>query len=155
MVTGHLRQEEKEGWACRWEGWHNLSICLASWELTASPVAMVTHSKLPSEDGSVISNESERMNSGMGLTMLKVTAQQKLKKEETNKRDGESFVDANTNDLLCCSTADKVRCFNWQKCFRCLCENSSQVSFSQACRYLQTNAWHCSFFIGRKVTTQQ
>ncbi|XP_023809285.1 UPF0606 protein KIAA1549L homolog [Oryzias latipes] len=44
-------------------------------------------SKLPSEDGSVISNESERMNSGMGLTMLKVTAQQKLKKEETNKRD--------------------------------------------------------------------
>lgn len=54
------------------------------------PVAMVTCSKLPSEDGSVISNESEKLNSGRGLTVLKVTAQQKLTKEETRKRDGES-----------------------------------------------------------------
>ncbi|XP_033483240.2 UPF0606 protein KIAA1549L [Epinephelus lanceolatus] len=44
-------------------------------------------SKLPSEDGSVISNESEKLNSGRGLTVLKVTAQQKLTKEETRKRD--------------------------------------------------------------------
>ncbi|XP_036952102.1 UPF0606 protein KIAA1549L isoform X5 [Acanthopagrus latus] len=44
-------------------------------------------SKLPSEDGSVISNESEKPNSGRGLTVLKVTAQQKLTKEETRKRD--------------------------------------------------------------------
>lgn len=44
-------------------------------------------SKLLSEDGSVISNESERLNSGRGLTVPKVTAQQKLTKEETRKRD--------------------------------------------------------------------
>ncbi|XP_072236532.1 UPF0606 protein KIAA1549L isoform X2 [Leuresthes tenuis] len=44
-------------------------------------------SKLPSEDGSVISNESEKPNSGRGLTVPKVTAQQKLTKEETRKRD--------------------------------------------------------------------
>ncbi|XP_068173703.1 UPF0606 protein KIAA1549L [Antennarius striatus] len=44
-------------------------------------------SNLPSEDGSVISNESERLKSGRGLTVLKVTAQQKLTKEETRKRD--------------------------------------------------------------------
>ncbi|XP_054867923.1 UPF0606 protein KIAA1549L isoform X2 [Amphiprion ocellaris] len=44
-------------------------------------------SKLPSEDGSVISNESEKLNSGRGLTVPKVTAQQKLTKEETRKRD--------------------------------------------------------------------
>lgn len=51
---------------------------------------MVTCSKLPSEDGSVISNESERLRSGRGLTVLKVTAQQKVTKEETHKKDGES-----------------------------------------------------------------
>ncbi|XP_026025805.1 UPF0606 protein KIAA1549L isoform X1 [Astatotilapia calliptera] len=44
-------------------------------------------SKLPSEDGSVISNESEKPNSGRGLTVSKITAQQKLTKEETRKRD--------------------------------------------------------------------
>ncbi|XP_029354310.1 UPF0606 protein KIAA1549L, partial [Echeneis naucrates] len=44
-------------------------------------------SKLPSEDGSVISNESENLNSSRGLTVPKVTAQQKLTKEETYKRD--------------------------------------------------------------------
>lgn len=53
---------------------------------------MVTCSKLPSEDGSVISNESEKLNSGRGLTVPKVTAQQKLTKEATRKRDGESFT---------------------------------------------------------------
>lgn len=51
---------------------------------------MVTCSKLPSEDGSVISNESEKLRSGRGLTVLKVTAQQKVTKEETHKKDGES-----------------------------------------------------------------
>uniref|UniRef100_A0A3B4VC06 KIAA1549 like n=2 Tax=Seriola TaxID=8160 RepID=A0A3B4VC06_SERDU len=45
------------------------------------------HKKLPSEDGSVISNESEKLNSSRGLTVPKVTAQQKLTKEETHKRD--------------------------------------------------------------------
>uniref|UniRef100_G3PU17 KIAA1549 like n=1 Tax=Gasterosteus aculeatus TaxID=69293 RepID=G3PU17_GASAC len=44
-------------------------------------------SKLPSEDGSVISNESEKLNSSRSLTVLKVTAQQKPTKEETCKRD--------------------------------------------------------------------
>ncbi|XP_013857342.1 UPF0606 protein KIAA1549L isoform X2 [Austrofundulus limnaeus] len=44
-------------------------------------------SKLPSEDGSVISNESEKLQSGRGLSVSKVTAQQKLTKEETRKRD--------------------------------------------------------------------
>ncbi|XP_024911440.1 UPF0606 protein KIAA1549L isoform X4 [Cynoglossus semilaevis] len=44
-------------------------------------------SKLPSEDGSVISNESEKPNSGRGLTAPKVTAQQKLTKEEMRKRE--------------------------------------------------------------------
>ncbi|XP_071385300.1 UPF0606 protein KIAA1549L [Centroberyx affinis] len=44
-------------------------------------------SRLPSEDGSVISNESEKLNSGRGLTVQKVTAQQKLTKEEMRKRD--------------------------------------------------------------------
>ncbi|KAM9817174.1 UPF0606 protein KIAA1549L [Neosynchiropus ocellatus] len=44
-------------------------------------------SKLPSDDGSVISNESERLNSSRGLTAPKVTAQQKPTKEEKHKRD--------------------------------------------------------------------
>ncbi|XP_035992312.1 UPF0606 protein KIAA1549L isoform X2 [Fundulus heteroclitus] len=44
-------------------------------------------SKLPSEDGSVISNESEKPNSKRGLTVPKVKAQQKLTKEETRRRD--------------------------------------------------------------------
>lgn len=58
-------------------------------KLTASPVAMVTCSKLPSEDGSVISDESERLRSGRGLMVLKVTAQQRATKEEARKQDGE------------------------------------------------------------------
>ncbi|XP_026175878.1 UPF0606 protein KIAA1549L [Mastacembelus armatus] len=44
-------------------------------------------SKSPSEDGSVISNESEKLNSSRGLTVQKVTAQQKLTKEVPRKRD--------------------------------------------------------------------
>ncbi|XP_054892822.1 UPF0606 protein KIAA1549L [Poeciliopsis prolifica] len=44
-------------------------------------------SKLPSEDGSVISNESEKLNSKRGLTVPKVTAQQKSTKEEARRRD--------------------------------------------------------------------
>ncbi|XP_061882707.1 UPF0606 protein KIAA1549L isoform X1 [Entelurus aequoreus] len=43
-------------------------------------------SKLLSEDGSVISSESEKRNSVRGFTAPKVTAQQKLTKEETRKR---------------------------------------------------------------------
>ncbi|KAM4743700.1 UPF0606 protein KIAA1549L [Anableps anableps] len=44
-------------------------------------------SKLPSEDGSVISDESEKLNSKRGLTVPKVTTQQKLTKEEARRRD--------------------------------------------------------------------
>uniref|UniRef100_A0A3B4GSC5 KIAA1549 like n=1 Tax=Pundamilia nyererei TaxID=303518 RepID=A0A3B4GSC5_9CICH len=56
---------------------------------TANKKSLTTdkHKKLPSEDGSVISNESEKPNSGRGLTVSKITAQQKLTKEETRKRD--------------------------------------------------------------------
>ncbi|XP_077451224.1 UPF0606 protein KIAA1549L isoform X1 [Stigmatopora argus] len=43
-------------------------------------------SKLLSEDGSVISSESERRNSGRRLAAPKVTAQQKTTMEETRKR---------------------------------------------------------------------
>lgn len=53
---------------------------------------MVTRSKLPSEDGFVISNESEKLHSGRGLLVSKVTAQQKLTKEEARMRDGESHM---------------------------------------------------------------
>lgn len=58
-------------------------------KLTASPVAMVTCSKLPSEDGSVISDESERLRSSRGLMVLKVTAQQRATEQEARKKDGE------------------------------------------------------------------
>ncbi|XP_056135359.1 UPF0606 protein KIAA1549L [Lampris incognitus] len=47
----------------------------------------IRKSRLPSEDGSIISDESEKLNSGRGLTVQKVTAQQKLTKEESCKRD--------------------------------------------------------------------
>ncbi|XP_055769946.1 UPF0606 protein KIAA1549L isoform X2 [Salvelinus fontinalis] len=46
----------------------------------------IRKSRLPSEDGSVISNESEKLNSGRGSAAQKVTAQQKLTKEETRKK---------------------------------------------------------------------
>lgn len=102
------REIERERWGSLKEGWHNLAASPASGELTAFPVAMVTCSKLPSEDGSVISNESEKLNSGRGLTVLKVTAQQKLTKEETRKRDGESH--SLTQIIYATSShADKVR----------------------------------------------
>ncbi|XP_045071047.1 UPF0606 protein KIAA1549L isoform X1 [Coregonus clupeaformis] len=46
----------------------------------------IRKSRLPSEDGSVISNESEKLDSGRGSAAQKVTAQQKLTKEEKRKR---------------------------------------------------------------------
>lgn len=52
-------------------------------------VAMVTCSRLPSEDGSVISSESVKEVSGKGSIVQKATAQQKLTKEETRKSNGE------------------------------------------------------------------
>uniref|UniRef100_A0AAQ5ZLU9 KIAA1549 like n=1 Tax=Amphiprion ocellaris TaxID=80972 RepID=A0AAQ5ZLU9_AMPOC len=70
---------------------------------TASKKRSRSTRRKPTEDGSVISNESEKLNSGRGLTVPKVTAQQKLTKEETRKRDGESctlFV----SELLLCSS---------------------------------------------------
>nr|XP_015193956.1 PREDICTED: UPF0606 protein KIAA1549L homolog isoform X2 [Lepisosteus oculatus] len=47
-------------------------------------------SRLPSEDGSLISNESGKLNSSRG-SVLKVTAQQKMTKEEAKKRNGVKF----------------------------------------------------------------
>uniref|UniRef100_A0A671V6U6 KIAA1549 like n=1 Tax=Sparus aurata TaxID=8175 RepID=A0A671V6U6_SPAAU len=64
----------------------------------------LTSDKHKSEDGSVISNESEKPNSGRGLTVLKVTAQQKLTKEETRKRDGESICSLFVSELPLCSS---------------------------------------------------
>lgn len=51
-------------------------------------VAMVTCSRSPSENGSVISNESGKPDSGRGSPQ-KVMAQQKVTKEEGRKRNGE------------------------------------------------------------------
>lgn len=75
----------------RWENrrrkWHN-RLCTC----TDSPlllVAMVTCSRLPSEDGSVISSESVKEVSGKGSIVQKATAQQKLTKEESRKSNGE------------------------------------------------------------------
>ncbi|XP_026087043.1 UPF0606 protein KIAA1549L-like [Carassius auratus] len=45
----------------------------------------IRKSRLPSEDGSVISSESVKEVSGKGLAVQKATAQQKLTKEETRK----------------------------------------------------------------------
>lgn len=70
---------------------------------------MVTCSKLPSEDGSVISNESEKLKTNRGSTVLKVTAQQKLTKEETRKKDGESHKLMQTI-YSTAAVADNVRC---------------------------------------------
>lgn len=56
---------------------------------------MVTRSRLPSEDGSVISNESGKLNSGRGSSVQKVPPQHKMTKEEARKRTGERiFVDS-------------------------------------------------------------
>lgn len=60
-------------------------------------VAMVTCSRSLSENGSVISNESGKPNSCRGSPQ-KVTAQQKVTKEEGRKRNGEKC--ALVNDLL-------------------------------------------------------
>lgn len=51
-------------------------------------VAMVTSSRSPSENGSVISNESGKPGSGK-RSPQNVTAQQKVTKEEARKRNGE------------------------------------------------------------------
>lgn len=52
-------------------------------------VAMVTCSRLPSEDGSVISSESVKEVLGKSSIVQKATAQQKLTKEESRKSNGE------------------------------------------------------------------
>lgn len=52
------------------------------------PVAMVTSSRSPSENGSVISNESGKPSSGR-RSPQNVMAQQKVTKEEARKRNGE------------------------------------------------------------------
>uniref|UniRef100_A0A3Q2G3D5 KIAA1549-like b n=1 Tax=Cyprinodon variegatus TaxID=28743 RepID=A0A3Q2G3D5_CYPVA len=58
------------------------------------------HKKLPSEDGSVISDESERLNSKRGLTVPKVKAQQKLTKEETHRRDDQYDTSSGSLQLI-------------------------------------------------------
>lgn len=57
-------------------------------KLTVYPVAMVTSSRSPSENGSVISNESGKPSSGRHSPQNGMT-QQKVTKEETRKRNGE------------------------------------------------------------------
>lgn len=57
-------------------------------KLTVYPVAMVTSSRSPSENGSVISNESGKPSSGRRSPQNGMT-QQKVTKEETRKRNGE------------------------------------------------------------------
>lgn len=57
-------------------------------KLTVFLVAMVTCSRSPSENGSVISNQSGKPNSSRGSPQ-KVMAQQKVTKEEGRKRNGE------------------------------------------------------------------
>lgn len=54
------------------------------------PVAMVTSSRSPSENGSVISNESGKPSSGR-RSPQNVMAQQKVTKEEARKRNGETL----------------------------------------------------------------
>ncbi|KAG7467912.1 hypothetical protein MATL_G00137230 [Megalops atlanticus] len=46
----------------------------------------IRKSRLPSEDGSIISNESGKLHSGRGSTVQKVPQQQKMAKEEARKR---------------------------------------------------------------------
>lgn len=50
---------------------------------------MVTRSRLPSEDGSLVSSESAKLNSGRGSLVQKVPPPQKMAKEEPRKRTGE------------------------------------------------------------------
>ncbi|XP_016416801.1 UPF0606 protein KIAA1549L-like [Sinocyclocheilus rhinocerous] len=52
----------------------------------------IRKSRLPSEDGSVISSESVKEVSGKGSSVQKATAQQKLTKEETRKSNGEKCL---------------------------------------------------------------
>jgi len=104
---------------------------------------MVTCSKLPSEDGSVISNESEKPNSGRGLTVPKVTAQQKLTKEETRKRDGESHMQIQIRMIYSTAllpTRSGVSHAGKKTIFSFVCENIFPVSVSQAHRHLKGNA---------------
>lgn len=69
-------------------------------KLTVFLVAMVTCSRSPSENGSVISNESGKPNSGKGSPQ-KVMAQQKMTKEEGRKRNGEKcFLMKNSTTWL-------------------------------------------------------
>ncbi|XP_076002953.1 UPF0606 protein KIAA1549L isoform X2 [Genypterus blacodes] len=70
---------------------------------TANKKSLTTElhkSRLPSEDGSVISNESEKPNSGRSLTVPKVTAQQKQTKEEKRKRDDPYDTSSGSLQLL-------------------------------------------------------
>ncbi|KAJ8248949.1 hypothetical protein GJAV_G00229530 [Gymnothorax javanicus] len=57
----------------------------------------IRKSKLPSEDGSVISNESGKLNSGRGSLVQKVPPPQKMTKEEARKRTDP--YDASTGSL--------------------------------------------------------
>lgn len=61
--------------------------------LIAASVSMATHSKLPSEDGSVSSNGSAKLNTGRSSSAHRNTGQ-KAAKEETHTRTGEGHIHA-------------------------------------------------------------
>ncbi|XP_055010665.1 UPF0606 protein KIAA1549L [Boleophthalmus pectinirostris] len=81
-----------------------------------------THkSQLPSEDGSVISNESEKLKSGRGL---KVTAQQKLTKEQSHNRD--DTYDSSSGSLQLISVKPMVTQTNYSH--PALCDRSHDTA---------------------------
>ncbi|XP_033847549.2 UPF0606 protein KIAA1549L isoform X1 [Periophthalmus magnuspinnatus] len=81
-----------------------------------------THkSQLPSEDGSVISNESEKLKSGRGL---KVTAQQKLTKEQSHNR--EDPYDSSSGSLQLISVKPMVTQTNYSH--PALCDRSHDTA---------------------------
>lgn len=76
-------------------------------------VAMVTCSRLPSEDGSVISSESVKEVSGKGLSVQKATAQQKLTKEETRKSNGEKCLHCFSTFPTCAVRPQNISEMSW------------------------------------------
>ncbi|KAJ3593040.1 hypothetical protein NHX12_005378 [Muraenolepis orangiensis] len=60
-----------------------------------------TGKRMPTEDGSVIGNESEKRNPSRGLTVQKVPAQQKVTKEEQRRRDDPYDSSSGSLQLIC------------------------------------------------------
>lgn len=75
-------------------GCANLSLKLhltTHYPLIGASVSMDTHSKLPSEDGSVSSSGSAKLNTGRSTSAHRNTSQ-KAAKEETHSRTGERHI---------------------------------------------------------------